>query len=113
MWSIQAVDSWRSGQWPVGERTFHAHQHRNGHAVVPALVTSKQAKNRDRMEWSEDAAYELKAGDFTLKSRPMRRPISQAVRSAALSIAALGCIARACVLIWPERPRSTVTAQRN
>lgn len=63
--------------------------------------------------WTEGADYELKAGDFTLKCRPMRRPISQAARSAALSIAALGCDARACVLIWPARPRSTVTTQRN
>ena len=59
--------------------------------MLPALARPKQAEHRDRMESSEDAAYELKAGDFTLKSRPMRRPIRQAVRSAALSIAALGC----------------------
>jgi len=57
--------------------------------------------------------YELKLGPFRLKSSVARRRTSHAVRSAARSIAALGCTARACVLIRPEEVRWTTTVQRN
>ena len=65
------------------------------------------------MELRRDRPYELKPGDFRLKSCPARRLTSQAVRSAARSMAAVGCAARAWVLMRPDEPRSTTTLQRN
>ena len=95
----------------VSARSRHTHNAK-GTPLSPGAGELKLAETPRSAEASEDAAYDLKAGDFTLKFRPVRRPISQAARSAALSIAPLGYIARACVLIWPHRPRSTVTVQK-
>src|SRR3954463_11927945 len=54
------------------------------------------ARIGDADEVTGGLRYELKAGDFTLKSCPARRRPSQPPRSAARSMAALGWAARAC-----------------
>jgi hypothetical protein len=79
----------------VSARSTHTGNAMSSPWSPPAPRSQTGRTNRDRMAWRSERGYELKLRDFTLKSLPTRRPTSHAVRSAALSIAALGCTARA------------------